>query len=214
MTYASRLFSFFPVLVFLASGFSFYILIKVSFGHGLLGLMCSFYFFPLISFHIMSLFKPIKEGVYDLAKREFNPWWASHQIQYIYFAFPVLENILKIIPGAFSLWLNLWGSKIGKNVYWTPNISVNDRSLLKIGDNTTFGHRLEFLGHVVTPKGDRCILYVKKINIGSDVFIGAGSRFGPGVIIEDGAILGVLTDGEVNQRFKTGNHIKKRERST
>jgi UDP-3-O-[3-hydroxymyristoyl] glucosamine N-acyltransferase len=37
------------------------------------------------------------------------------------------------------------------------------------------------------------------VKIGNDVFIGAGSRVGPGVVIADGVYLPVLTDLYVNQ---------------
>ncbi len=214
MTSLSRIFSLFPSFIFLLCILSFYLLIKISFCYGVLTLLFSLYLFPLLSFRLIGLISPIKEGTDDLLKKKFNTWWAAHQIQTIYYVFPFLENILKVVPGLFSLWLRLWGSRIGKNVYWTPNIIVNDRSLLDIADNVILGHRIEFLSHVITPKDSQLLLYVKKISIGPNAFIGAGSRFGPGVIIDENALLGVLTDGEVNQHFPTGNHIKKRKRST
>ena len=44
------------------------------------------------------------------------------------------------------------------------------------------------------------MLYVRAIRIGNDVFIGAGSRIGPGVVIDDGVYLPILTDLYVNQK--------------
>jgi UDP-3-O-[3-hydroxymyristoyl] glucosamine N-acyltransferase len=42
-------------------------------------------------------------------------------------------------------------------------------------------------------------LYTRTIKIGNDVFIGAGSRIGPGAMIADGIFLPVLTDVHINE---------------
>jgi hypothetical protein len=156
----------------------------------------------------MNIFFPLKEGVFDIMAKGYSPWWGSHMFQVVYMSCPFLEGILRVIPGAYSFWLRLWGSKVGKNVYWTPNIELDDRSLLDIGNNCIVGHKLHFLPHVITPRDGKMSLLFKKITIGNNCFLGAGSRLGPGVMMDDDTSIPILTDGQIDQHFKTGNHIK------
>jgi acetyltransferase-like isoleucine patch superfamily enzyme len=46
------------------------------------------------------------------------------------------------------------------------------------------------------------VLYVRRIRIGDGVLLGAGSRLGPGVRIEDGAVLPGRTDVGVGRRIR------------
>jgi hypothetical protein len=106
------------------------------------------------------------------------------------------------VPGLFSLWLRAWGSTVGRAVYWTPGLEIADRSLLRIGDRVVFGHRVGLYAHLVAPKHGRLVLYVKRITIGSDVFVGAGTRMGPGVRIDDGVTVPVLSDLYPNHHLR------------
>jgi len=142
---------------------------------------------------------PLRERLARLSDRTYSPWWGMHQIQVLYIAIPQLEAVLRLVPGLYSQWLRLWGSKVGRRVYWTPNVEIADRSLMEIGDRVIFGHHTKFFAHVIKPKGNALLLYIRTVKIGNDVFIGAGSRVGPGVVIADGAYLPVLTDLYVNQ---------------
>jgi hypothetical protein len=144
---------------------------------------------------------PPRHRLEDLAAKRYSPWWGAHQIQLIYLAVPQLEALLRVVPGLYSAWLRLWGSRIGRHVYWTPNVEVTDRHLLDIGDNVVLGHKCKFLGHAIKPKGGAVTLYTHTIKVGSNVFVGAGSRIGPGAVIPDGAYLPALTDVHINQTY-------------
>src|SRR3984957_14888072 len=150
----------------------------------LLELVAAIYLLPLILFRLYSLKYPVKPGRWNLKAAGRNDWWVGHQLQMIYAVMPTFEALLRLLPGAYSAWLRLWGSKVGKRVYWTPNVEIIDRQFLRIGDDVIFGHRVICTCHAVTkkPTGE-LILLVRWINIGSDVFIGALARIGPGVRI-------------------------------
>jgi NDP-sugar pyrophosphorylase family protein len=185
MTLRSTILSLFPAAVMLMGFISF---LWICFFPGILSvgaLMFSLYGFPLLIHKIHDYFYPIKEGISYLQGKEYSPWWGSHQIQSIYITFDFLESALRLIPGAFSLWLRLWGAKVGKNVYWTPKLEIADRSLIEIGDNVVFGQSCGIFSHIVKPKKQNLMLYVKKVKIGSNVFIGAGSYLAPGAIVQD-----------------------------
>jgi len=161
------------------------------------------YLLPPITLRIHEIFFPLREGASKLSDPKYSRWWGAHQIQLIYIALPQLEALLRLVPGLYSAWLRLWGSRVGRGVYWTPNIEITDRSRLEIGDRVVFGHKCKLLGHAIKPKGGEVILYLRRIKIGNDAFIGAGSRIGPGAVIGDGAYLPVLTDVYINQAIES-----------
>jgi hypothetical protein len=161
------------------------------------------YFLPLLIQRIVLGIYPIKEGgVYiGLDEKSFSPWLFSLRVQQIYLVFPQLERLLFYLPGLYSGWLRLWGSKIGKNVFWTPGTIVNDRSLMDVGDFVIFGHNTYMSSHLLRVKNGRFFVYIKKIKIGSNCFIGAFTKMGPGTTIQSGSQIQVMSNFSVNQKF-------------
>lgn len=202
MTLLSTFFAFFPTLVILLSGLAFLYCCLVPSPAGVSGLLFCLYGLPLLVYRLHQRFYPVQEGISYLRQPGYSPWWGSHQIQAIYIAFPALETLLRLIPGAFSLWLRLWGARVGRGVYWTPGLEIADRGLLEIGDRVVFGHRVGLYAHVIKPRRQDLLLYVKKIRIGSDVFVGAGTHMGPGVVVQAGTYLPVATHLYPNQEVK------------
>ena len=201
MTLLSILLSCFPALVMLIAGISF---LWICFDPGIfsvLTLLFSLYGLPLLIYRLHTWFYPIQEGISYLGSKQYSPWWGSHQIQAIYIAFPALETLLRLIPGVFSLWLRLWGSKVGKAVYWTPTLEVADRGLLEIGDRVVFGHGVGLYPHIIKPRKQDLMLYIKKIKIGDNVFLGAWNHIGPGVTIEAETYIPVFTHIYPNQKL-------------
>lgn len=147
---------------------------------------------------------PLHQGLSRLDRPVYSPWWGAHQIQLFYDAFPALEALLRLIPGAYSAWLRAWGSRIGRRVHWTPRVDITDRGLLEVGDDVIFGHLVGCYAHVVDRRGGRLMLYSKPIRIGAGAFIGAGSRLGPGARIEPGSYLPALTDVGIREIRRAG----------
>jgi len=166
----------------------------------ILAVLFSIYGVPLLIYRLHQWVYPVQEGISYLKSKEYSPWWGSHQIQAIYIAIPVLEAVLRLIPGVFSCWLRLWGAKVGQNVYWTPGLEIADRGLLEIGDRVVIGHRVGMYSHIIKPRKQDLMLYVKKVKIGNDVFVGAASHLGPGVAIADGTFIAAATNLYPNQQ--------------
>ena len=82
---------------------------------------------PLTSAPASEGCSPLHQRLSRLSDRTYAPWWGMHQIQVLYIAIPQLEAVLRLVPGLYSQWLRLWGSKVGRRVYWTPDAS---RSLI------------------------------------------------------------------------------------
>jgi len=153
-------------------------------------MMAAIYLLPPLLFRLYSLKYPVRSGRWNLKGTRRSDWWVGHQLQMLYAAVPTFEALLRLIPGAYSAWLRLWGSKVGKRVYWTPHVELVDRHMLRIGDDVVFGHRVICTCHAVTKRtnGD-LILLARWISIGSGVFIGALARIGPGVKIPDSKVI-------------------------
>jgi acetyltransferase-like isoleucine patch superfamily enzyme len=160
------------------------------------------YLFPPLVHRALMGFTPLKEGKSNILEKVYIPWWASHQIQMLFSMTPILENLLMPIPGLYSSWLRLWGSHIGKNVYWTPGTRIFDRSLIVVGNNVVFGVQCQIFSHVINKNEESLWLNVNKVTIGSNSFIGAASNIGPGVVIEEGSRVPVMTAIFPNRTWK------------
>ena len=86
---------------------------------------------------------------------------------------------------------------------------IADRGLLKVGDRALIGHRVGFYAHIIKPKKDNLLLYVKAIEVGEDAFIGSGSYIGAGGVVTAGAYL--ESGSEIHPNKKVSS--QKRNRS-
>lgn len=170
--------------------------------------LLAIYILPIVAFKIQEQIVPLKEGKFDFSERRYCPWWGSHQMQQVFSAIPFLEGILRIIPGAYSGWLRLWGSKIGKQVYWTPRIEIVDRSLLEIDDYVIFGHRSACCSHIITNKDNKMTLHIGKVKLGKSVLVGAGSRLGPGTQVADKITIPICSIFLIDQHVTFQEQLK------
>ena len=202
MTLRARLFALFPLAWLAGSGASVLYLVSAPGVVSVMALLAVLYLVPVATFRLHGALWPLVEGASRIDAPRYAPWWGGHQCQLMYTALPALEAALRLVPGLYSRWLRLWGSRVGRGVYWTPLVEITDRSLLEVGDGVVFGHRVACYAHLVKRRDVGLVLYVRRIRIGDGVLLGAGSRLGPGVRIEDGAVLPVRTDVGVGRRIR------------
>lgn len=135
---------------------------------------------PLIT-RIALSFCPLKETEYMLFSKEYLVWWLIFCCQIIYLRFPFLEELIRTIPGAYSLWLRIfWGAKIGKFTYWAPGTRILERNFLKIGDNVIFAADTRLNAHVQTDSK----LLIAPIVIEDNVVVGAYSLLTCGTVLK------------------------------
>jgi acetyltransferase-like isoleucine patch superfamily enzyme len=161
------------------------------------------YLLPAMLLRIFNLIRPIEQNNSIFSLKTYSPWWISHQLQSLYTHVPWIENLLKLFPGLYSFWLRLWGSTIGKNVYWTPGCIVYDRNLIEVGDNVVFGEKSILVSHVIGPRKNELSIFVKKIVIKKNSFIGAKCHIAAGNILPEGSFLKVKTD--LHPHFEISN---------
>ena len=152
------------------------------------------YLAPPLTYLLHQKLWPLRNGGTKLVGPDYVPWWGTYQIQLLYIAVPQLEALLRCVPGLYSAWLRLWGSRVGKRVQWTPLVDITDRGLLDVGDDVVFGHRSSLFRHVIRPTRDgNLLLFVRPVVVGRGAFVGAGSALGPGVVVQAGAVLKAQT---------------------
>ena len=89
----------------------------------------------------------------------------------------------------YSVWLRLWGARVGGLVYWSPGVVILDRSLVRIGSRVIVGTAARLNPHALAPVELRNIgLYLGPITIGDDVLIGASSQLLPGCEVASGEV--------------------------
>jgi hypothetical protein len=203
MTVRARLFGWFPVvwLLLVFATFASWINAPTTVLR-LLVWLGTVYLLPVACFRLHQLAWPLVEGRTRLDAAAYAPWWGAHQCQVMYTAFPALEAALRLIPGVYSAWLRLWGSRIGRGVYWTPRVDISDRSHLEVGDGVIFGHHTACYAHLVQRRSGGPVLYLRRIRIGQGVQLGAGSRLAPGASIAAGVVLPAATDVGVGRRIR------------
>lgn len=161
------------------------------------------YLTPLITYRVFHAIFPVYEGtqvMWPLDPENPSSWIVGHKIQLIYEAVPALEHALVMVPGLYAAWLRLWGSNVGGDTFFTPQIEATDRGLVDIGDRCFFGHRVFLSSHIVTEKKGKYLLYVKRIKIGEGSFVGAMCNFGPGTEIAPGTFVPVSSYTIMNDK--------------
>lgn len=145
------------------------------------------YLLPPLAVRALLRLAPVTDGLIATDSRAFFVWWTTFQWQVIFCRFPALEEALRLIPGCYSLWLRLWGARVGRLTFWAPGTLILDRPFLHIGDDVIFGAGVRLSAHVLA-KGSAGIveLQLATIVIGDGASIGgyslltAGTEIAPG----------------------------------
>lgn len=163
---------------------------------------------PLLWVLVRIVFKGARiSGAFRVGKAtsSANAWLIYYHLQSVYSHFSVFERLLRLIPGAYSFWLRLWGSKIGRGVNWTPECQIMDRGHLKIGDRAFLGNRSYLSAHAMKKSGSTYILFVKPIKVGADVMISFDCKIGPGVEIGHRAHVEACSKLYLNHKVMEGD---------
>jgi hypothetical protein len=143
------------------------------------------YLLPPLIVRTILVVRRIHEGNISLGSKDFFLWWTSFQWQMIFCRFPALEELLRLIPGLYSLWLRLWGSRIGRFTFWAPGTLILDRPFLCIGDDVVLGAGVRLNAHVADLDGEgHRRLLLAKLEIGDRCHIGGYSLLTAGTKIE------------------------------
>jgi acetyltransferase-like isoleucine patch superfamily enzyme len=197
----NQLYSYFPLMITAAAFTAFAVFAAWPSGWTVFLLLFALYLLPPIV-HRIIVGNRIKPGIATIDDRTFSPWLASHHIQAFYNALPFLEALLRVIPGFYSAWLRLWGSRIGYGVEWDVSASILDRSLMDIGNRVVFAREVELAAHVrKKTEGGASRVLVRPVRIGAYAFLGAGVHAGAGAHVPNNASVPPQAIVNVNETF-------------
>lgn len=182
-------------------------------GWSLLLIIFVLYVVPPIVLRILLRWAPTEPGVSTIDDRRFSSWLAAHHIQAFYDALPQLEALLRVIPGFYSMWLRMWGARVGYGVEWPVRMDILDRNLIEIGNRVVFAREVEIASHVrKKTEGGASRLMVRPVRIGGYSFIGAGVRVCPGANIPANANVPERRIVDVNETYgETVRHHEEAE---
>jgi hypothetical protein len=151
---------------------------------------------------------PLPSGRLEPGSRSFLHWWFTAQWQVLFTRLPLLEETMRMIPGLYSLWLRLWGARVGALVYWSPGVVILDRPLVRVGKRVIFGVGARLNPHVFAPNGPRRMaLFLSPITIGDDALVGGYSLLLPGCEIADGEVTPPFRAIHAFSRFENGRRV-------
>lgn len=142
---------------------------------------------PLAGRAAIALFgAPAGEGLGQEA-RAYKVWWFLTQCQVLFNRFGFLEELLRMVPGLYALWLNAWGARVSPVVYWGPGAAVVDRQSVRIGPGAVIGTRAVLAGHLAVKDAQGAFrITLAPVEIGEGALIGAHAGIGPGCRIAAG----------------------------
>lgn len=122
--------------------------------------------------------------------RAYRVWWFTHQWQALFNRLPWIEELFRLVPGLYSLWINLWGGNVSTMVYWSPGSVVIDRPLVIVEPFAVIGGYAGLAGHLGRIADDGSYeVDIAAPRVGSGAIMGAGSALGPGAVLEAGRML-------------------------
>lgn len=117
-------------------------------------------------------------------------WWFLTQLQMPFNRLGILEELLRLIPGVYALWLNLWGSSVSPFAFWSRSVLISERYLVRVGRGAVFGAYSGLAGHLVIRGEDgRMRLTVAPVVVEPGAIVGIRAGLGPGCRLCAGEVL-------------------------
>lgn len=147
----------------------------------------------------------IEEGTISAGSKAFFHWWGLFQLQVIFCRFPFLEEALRLVPGAYSQWLRLWGARIGRLTFWSPGTVILDRPFLSVGHDVVFGAGVRVNPHVLAKSGAGDLeLLLGTVRIGDRAIVGGYSLLTAGSEVASDEMTKALTVLPPHSSWKSG----------
>lgn len=164
---------------------------------------------PLVTRLLLGL-RPVSARVIAPGTPDFFVWWTTLQTQMIFNRLPALEELLRLLPGVYSLWLRLWGARVGRLTFWSPGVRILDRPFLQIGGGVIFGAGARLNGHVLARNADTGALelLLAPIIIGDSVSVGGYSLLSAGVELPPGEVTRAFFIAPPFTRWRDGRRIR------
>jgi len=181
----------------------------------LLAAVTMLYLAPPLLARLLLALVPIRGTRHPVGSRAYAVWWLLLMLQTVFCRFPALDEALRLVPALYSMWLRLWGSRIGRLTYWSPGTLVLDRSFLDVGDDVIFGASVTLSPHLVARNAQGNLEFmIAPIRIGHRALVGGFSAFAAGSEIADDDAPRAYTLSPPFSRWKDGKRVREPRAAT
>lgn len=123
----------------------------------------------------------VTDGRHAIASVPAFAWWVQYQLQLPFIRLPWFEEVLRLIPGAASAWMALWGGHLSPWAHVAPGVVITDRSRTLIARSAVIGNGVLLGGHAVGRDRDGAWwVEIGAVRIEAGAVIGARCVIGPG----------------------------------
>lgn len=151
----------------------------------------------------------LARGTIAVPSPAFFRWWATWQLQMVFNRLPWIEEGMRLAPGLFSLWLRLWGARVGRLTLWSPGVRIYDRPLLHVGDDVVVGMETRITGHFGGVNADgQSDFTLGIVTLGDRTTVGGGAWIAPGVVLEVDQATEALFLGTPFARWRDGERVR------
>lgn len=113
--------------------------------------------------------------------RAYKIWWFTYQWQVVFNRLPWLEEMLRLVPGLYALWIFLWGGRVSPFVYWSPGSLAFDRPLVIVETGAVVGVGAGLVGHAGMIASDGTYrIDIAPARVGRSAMMGARSGLSAG----------------------------------
>jgi hypothetical protein len=168
------------------------------------------YLLPPLAGRVATLLYGESEGK-DVGQsdRAYKVWWFLTQCQVLFNRFGFLEELLRMVPGLYALWLNLWGAHVSPVVYWGPGAVVADRQSVRIGPGAVIGTRAVLAGHLAVKDAQGVFrVTLAPVEIGAGALIGAYVGIAPGCRVGAGEEVPAATFLRPHTYWSEGRRVR------
>ncbi len=184
-------------LLHLVSGVALVLWLCDSAGGKLMLLMAWIYLFPPLAARLTLTLFGRPQGRFTQDTSTYRVWWVLTQWQILFNRLLWLEELLRMVPGLYALWIGLWGGSISPFAYIGPRVWITDRHAVRVERGAVLGMQSILAGHlVIRDETGRWLVLAAAPIVESEAIVGGDAKLGPGAVLRAG------------QMLPTGRHIK------
>ena len=158
---------------------------------GWLGVLTAWvYLVPPLASRLMIIALGRPEGRLTQDMVAYRVWWVLTQWQTMFNRLPWLEELLRLVPGLYALWIWLWGGRLSPFAYVGPGVVITDRYAVCVGRGAILGMKAILAGHLVLRnEAGRWLVLAAAPIVEPEAILGAEARLGPGAVLRSGHIV-------------------------
>lgn len=178
-----------PIL-HLASGFALATGLCDTMGGRFWVLAAWIYLLPPLASRLMIMVAGRPEGQLTQDMPAYRVWWVLTQWQVLFNRLPWLEELLRLVPGLYALWIGLWGGHLSPFAYVGPRVLITDRHAVHVGRGAVLGMKSILSGHLVLrDEAGRWLVLAAAPTVEPEAILGGDARLGPGAVLRAGHML-------------------------